>query len=145
MASGVLVHCRVGSSEKYRRRHRYRHHVHCRVGSSEIWPWPVIHVRLVHCRVGSSENHSSAQHCKPRVHCRVGSSEISCPVCIPLIPSSLPCRQLRKVRHSGDQNGRRSLPCRQLRNGEALRQAGHSRSLPCRQLRKCSRAQTPSA
>ena len=74
----VGVHCRTGSSEKFRRLSLKLFEVHCRTGSSEIVYSVIKSHTNVHCRTGSSEMlHGCALLCK---------------VC------SLPHRQLRKGR-----------------------------------------------
>ena len=70
--------------------------VHCRTGSSEKYKEDVNAIASVHCRTGSSEISGAQHNGFDGVHCRTGSSEKSVYGTVQNVGGSLPHRQLRK-------------------------------------------------
>ena len=53
--TGWIVHCRIGSLEKFRYLHTLLVFVHCRIGSLEKEHGFTVPKLMVHCRIGSLE------------------------------------------------------------------------------------------
>ena len=68
----ALVHCRIGSLEKFEEAIKKVKGVHCRIGSLETTLYRGDYKNAVHYRVGSLEKRANLPITPPIVHCRVG-------------------------------------------------------------------------
>ena len=119
--AGLVVHCRIGSSEKIRCARQNTLNIHCRIGSSEnVQEWireaylnslPNRQLRKACTGQWSCEWHSLPNRQLRKFFKRVAASSLD----------SLPNRQLRKTAKTSASLFQNSLPNRQLRNTDSRR------------------------